>query len=96
MRKSIIVILTLSMELFLLLILSLHGQNFVFPTSQLADLKQKKVLIARLQLTDFAIWTEARYTRHPSQADFFSAFQNSPAAFDHFPAGSIIAPPSTP
>jgi len=46
-----------------------------------------------LGLTDLAIWTEARYARHPSQADRFTAFQDLPGAFDHFPAGSIIPPP---
>lgn len=45
-----------------------------------------------LVLTDLAIWTEARYTRHPSQADFFSAFQDSPAALEHFPAGALSLP----
>lgn len=56
-------------------------------------LQAKQNLVSQLGLTDFAIWTEARYTRHPSQADFFSAFQDFPAAMEHFPAGSIIAPP---
>lgn len=46
-----------------------------------------------LGLTDLAIWTEARYTRNPALADFFSAFQDHPGAIEHFPAGSIIAPP---
>lgn len=52
----------------------------------------KRQLVKQLGLTDLAIWTEARYTRHPSQADLFTAFQDYPAAFDHFPAGSIIPP----
>jgi hypothetical protein len=52
----------------------------------------KQELVARLGLTDFAIWTEARYTRHPSQTDFFSPFQDFPSSPDHFPAGSVIAP----
>jgi len=47
----------------------------------------------RLGLTDLALWTEARYTRHPAMADRFSPFQNSPAGLDHFPAGSLLAPP---
>ena len=52
------------------------------------------VAVARaLEITDLAIWTEARYTRHPSQADFFSPFQDFPGSADHFPAGSIVAPP---
>jgi hypothetical protein len=56
------------------------------------SLPEKRRLVERLQLTDLALWTEARYTRHPSQADFFSPFQDFPSSFDHFPAGSIIAP----
>lgn len=50
-------------------------------------------LVGRLGLTDLSLWTEARYTRHPSQADLFSAFQDLPSAPDHFPAGSIVFPP---
>ncbi|WP_303720720.1 hypothetical protein [Malonomonas rubra] len=49
-------------------------------------------LVKQLGLTDLSIWSEARYTRHPSQADLFTAFQDYPGAFDHFPAGSIIGP----
>lgn len=56
--------------------------------------KEKRAVVGRLGLTDPAIWTEARYTRHPSQADFFAPFQDAPGSFDHFPAGSIIAPPN--
>lgn len=48
--------------------------------------------VATLQLTDLALWTEARYTRHPSQADHFTPFQDLPSALEHFPAGSILAP----
>jgi hypothetical protein len=57
-----------------------------------SKLEAQRELVGRLDLTDFSIWTEARYTRHPSQADFFSPFQDFPSSFEHFPAGSIIAP----
>lgn len=53
-----------------------------------------QALVRHLGLTDLALWTEARYTRHPSQADAFSAFQDLPGAPDHFPAGSVVAPPA--
>ena len=52
-------------------------------------------LVERLKLTDLCLFTEARYTRHPSQADLHSAFQDHPAAFEHFPSGSLLPPPST-
>jgi hypothetical protein len=56
------------------------------------ELPARRQLVKVLSLTDLALWTEARYTRHPAMADLFSAFQDYPAAFDHFPAGSLLAP----
>ena len=59
-----------------------------------AKLAGQRELVARLGLTDLALMTEARYTRHPSQADLHSAFQDHPAAFDHFPGGAVLPPPA--
>ncbi|TYO97110.1 hypothetical protein EDC39_11140 [Geothermobacter ehrlichii] len=67
-----------------------------FRQRQRADaawLAPRRTLVRDLMLTDFAIWTEARYTRHPSQADFFTPFQDAPGALEHFPSGSMLAPP---
>ena len=50
-------------------------------------------LVQALQLTDLCLFTEARYTRHLSQADLFSAFQDHPMSFEHFPSGSLTLPP---
>ena len=50
-------------------------------------------LVRQLGLTDLALFTEARYTRHLSQADLHSAFQDHPSAFEHFPTGSLLPPP---
>ena len=50
-------------------------------------------LVGRLQLTDPALFTEARYTRHLSQADRHAAFQDHPLAIEHFPSGSLLLPP---
>lgn len=54
----------------------------------------RAAMVRRLQLTDLVLTTEARYTRHPSQADLFAPFQDHPHALDHFPSGSVIAPPA--
>jgi len=54
----------------------------------------RAAMVRRLQLTDLVLTTEARYTRHPSQADRFAPFQDHPHALDHFPSGSVIAPPA--
>lgn len=50
-------------------------------------------LVVRVGLSDLALFNEARYTRHLSQADRHAAFQDHPAALEHFPAGSIAPPP---
>jgi hypothetical protein len=52
-----------------------------------------RVLAAQLGLTDLALFTEARYARHRSLADLHSAFQDAPMAIEHFPSGSLVAPP---
>ncbi len=53
-------------------------------------------LAARLRVTDLVLFTEARYTRHPTQADLHSAFQDHPMSFEHFPSGSLLMPPAPP
>jgi hypothetical protein len=52
-----------------------------------------RALTTQLGLTDLALFTEARYTRHRSLADLHSAFQDAPMAMEHFPAGSLVTPP---
>lgn len=58
-----------------------------------ARLEDNRRLVRELQLTDLCLFTEARYTRHPSQADLHTAFQDHPMALEHFPSGSLIPPP---
>ena len=53
-------------------------------------------LVRSLGLTDLCLFTEARYTRHPAMADRHAAFQDHPMALDHFPSGSLLAPPVFP
>jgi hypothetical protein len=57
------------------------------------ELNQKKGMVKSLGLTDLCIFTEARYTRHPSMTDLNSPFQDYPFSFEHFPSGSLIMPP---
>jgi hypothetical protein len=51
------------------------------------SLDEKSVLVERLRLTDLCLFTEARYTRHLSQADLNTPFQ------DHTPYLWSIFPP---
>jgi len=57
-------------------------------------LTQRGDLVKELGLSDLALFTEARYTRHLSLADRHAAFQDHPTSFDHFPSGSLYLPPS--
>lgn len=92
MLKSKVFIGVIVFECLLLFTMLTHGRVCCYLRDQ-SLLLSKQQLVSELGLTDFSIWTEARYTRHPSQTDFFSAFQDFPGALEHFPAGAIIAPP---
>ncbi len=50
-------------------------------------------LVRELALTDLCLFTEARYTRHPSQSDYHAPFQDHPTAMEHFPSGALLGPP---
>lgn len=56
-------------------------------------LQRSQALARSVPLTDPALFTEARYARHASQADRHAAFQDHPMALEHFPAGSLMPPP---
>lgn len=52
--------------------------------------RRMEAQVGALGLTDLCLFTEARYTRNPSQADLGSAFQDHPFSLEHFPAGSFV------
>jgi hypothetical protein len=60
------------------------------------QLRQSQQLVKELLITDLCLFTEARYTRHLSQADLHAPFQDSPMSMEHFPSGSLVAPPLFP
>jgi len=60
-----------------------------------AALQRTEQLVEALRLSDIVLFTEARYTRHLTQADLHSAFQDHPVALEHFPSGSLLPPPAT-
>lgn len=57
-------------------------------------LRRTAGLVGSLELSDICIFTEASYTRHLSLADLRTPFQEYPLAIEHFPSGSLAAPPS--
>lgn len=84
-----LVFFVITLALFLLTFADAASQR----AGRAAALAANAQLVARLGLTDLCLFTEARYTRHPSQADLHSAFQDHPIGLEHFPSGSLIPPP---
>lgn len=76
----------------ILVIVGLIFQGRLQGQSRRMERQQIQVLVRNLALTDLCLTTEARYTRHPSQADRHSAFQDHPLALEHFPSGTLIRP----
>lgn len=63
-------------------------------TARAGEIERIHRLAASLELTDLALFNEARYTRHLSQADLATAFQDHPVSLEHFPSGSVVNPPA--
>lgn len=84
--------LTLGFLLLLLSFVDASGRS----RSAVSEIEQRADLVQRLALTDLSLFTEARYTRHPSQTDLHSAFQDHPLALEHFPSGSQVPAPRPP
>ncbi len=74
-----------------LILISLHALTQVVADQE--RLTRMGRMVEDLTLTDLCLFTEARYTRHLSQADRHSPFQDHPLSFEHFPSGSFVLPP---
>jgi len=74
-----------------LILISLH--TLIQPRLDQGKLTRLGRMVEDLALTDLCLFTEARYTRHLSQADLHSPFQDHPLSLEHFPSGSFVLPP---
>jgi len=73
--------------------LLLHGRTLNAQLS--AEAGTRRIVVATLGLTDLALATEARYTRHPAITDPVVPGMDHPGAIEHFPSGSFWAGPAT-
>ena len=84
-------------SLLLGLLLLLDGALFVDVLNRRkvenANFAQLEVATSALGLTDLAVATEARYTRHPAVSDPVAPFMDHPGAIEHFPTGAFWLPP---
>ncbi len=90
-RKSDYFLLYLAVNLVLVGLMFVHAA--LKRSEALPLLREKAEMVKKLELTDLCLFTDARYTRHPSMADIHTPFQDYPLSFEHFPSGSIITPP---
>jgi hypothetical protein len=61
--------------------------------AEMAGIARMAAMVREVGLTDLCLFTEASYTRNPSQTDLQAPFQEHPVSLEHFPSGSIIPPP---
>lgn len=59
----------------------------------LEPVRERREVVKALTLTDLCLFTEARYTRHPSLADLHAPFQDHPMSLEHFPSGGVMPVP---
>ena len=93
LRKSSLCLALLGASVLLLGLIFTHA--FFQRQADAPTIAQIAGVVSDLELTDLCLFTEARYTRHLSQADLHSAFQDHPVSLEHFPAGSIAGPPAS-
>jgi len=91
MRKSNFFIGYLTLNFLLILFLFVHASFHETHSGPL--LKENSELVKSLELSDLCLFTEASYTRHLTQADLNTPFQDYPVCLEHFPSGSILMPP---
>lgn len=91
MRKSTFFIVYFAVSLLLMLGMVFHGERVRLDRA--SELERKREFVGRVGVTDLCIFTDARYTRHPSMADLHTPFQDYPLSFEHFPSGSILSVP---
>jgi len=91
MRKSSFFLVYLTLNCLLLLSQLTHA--FLHETKAVQLLRENSELVKRFELTDLCLFTEASYTRHLTQVDLNTPFQDYPVCLEHFPSGSILMPP---
>lgn len=90
LRKSTILIYLTTLNALIFILLATQAQQW--RNRAIHARTANRELVRKLRITDLCLFTEARYTRHPSMADRHAPFQEHPAALDHFPSGSMLLP----
>jgi hypothetical protein len=90
-RKSTFFLLYLSLNLILAVLMFVHA---FFRQRAETDKLRANIEIVRVNgITDLCLFTEASYTRHLTQTDLHTPFQDGPFSLEHFPSGALVRPP---
>jgi hypothetical protein len=92
MRRSSLFLLTVGSGLLALAALVVLGAVAGGRTDHSSEALAREVAM-ELRITDPCLFTEARYTRHLTLADFHAPLQEHPLSLEHFPSGSLARPP---
>jgi hypothetical protein len=90
-RKSDVFLFSLALGICFFALIFVHA--YLAKKRGLPALRERIEMVRTLQLTDLCLFTDARYTRHPSMADLHTPFQDHAMSFEHFPSGSLVTPP---
>ena len=90
MRKSFLLFVTIALIILsdLIIVSALQKKEAVF----VANSGDMRLLVQELGLSDLAVTTEARYTRHPAVSDPVAPFMDHPGDIENFPSGSFLRP----
>ena len=77
---------------FALLVGALTTRVLAKRSGQEENFQKLQQVVHRLGLSDLALSTEARYTRHPAISDSVGVSMDHPGAIDHFPSTFFWAP----
>ncbi len=90
-KKVMIVTVFLMMNIALFVLMIVHSS---YSRHHLQPMVAEQAgMVVKYGLTDLCLFTDARYTRHPTMADLNTPFQDYPLSFEHFPSGSLVPPP---
>lgn len=91
MRRSSVFFIQIAISFIILCLILIYSRISIKDREN--EISLKKEIVKTLGITDICLFTEARYTRHPSMADLNTPFQDYPLSLEHFPSGSLIGPP---
>lgn len=84
--------LVMLLMVFSLLACGLTSRVLAKRSGQEEEFRMLQEVVFHLGLSDLALSTEARYTRHPATSDPVVVSMDHPGAIDHFPSTFFWAP----